>query len=697
MYAKLAVGNVRKSLRDYAIYFLTLMFGVCVFYAFNSIAQQGAVLDLGQAQDKMLELLSMLINGVSVFIAVILGFLIIYANRFLIRRRKREFGIYLTLGMDRSKVSRVIVLETLLVGLLSLVCGLALGVVVSQVMLYATAALFDATIDTFTITFSGTACLMTIVCFIVIFLVALIFNVVTVSRYKLIDLINADKTSESVKLRSLPLSVALFVVSLVCLGVAYALLIDNGLNSINEQFAASTALMLVGTFLFFFSLSGFLLRVVQSNKKLYVRGLNMFTLRQLNSKVNTAFLSISLVCVALFLALTSTCGGFAICTTMNKSLANATIYDASLTAYYADTSSIAQGGRSENDAPAQADGYDMHAALTRDVTGYEDLIAKDAQIDIRITDLTMGYLMDATDFEFSSAFNQLSMKDTPLPVITQSQFNELRALSGRDPIDLESDKFVICCDFDELKSFYQAFLNQNNSLEFNGTSLAPYSNGLDDTPTETSTFSMNTGILVIPDELMPTDALLWYSILDIAYNGSREQVEDSFNAAMDTAYGEDCLSYGNAPGWPFTRGMTAQFALGQAAGMTSVIAYLAIYIGFVLLIACAAILALQQLSEAADNKQRYAVLEKIGAEQGMVNHALFVQVGIYFLFPLMLAIAHSVVALFVVSDVVKLFGAIDIAAPLVLTVALALVIYGGYFLLTYFGSRNIILPRAKRA
>ncbi len=686
MYCKLALGNVRKSFKDYAIYFLTLLFGVCVFYAFNAIAQQNSVLELNQVQDQMLNLLGMLVSSVSVFIAVILGFLIVYANRFLIRRRKKEFGIYLTLGMDRGKVSRVIVLETLFVGLLSLICGIALGVAISQVMLYVTAALFNVTIDTFTFTFSESACMMTIGYFAVMFLVALVFNVITVSRYKLIDLINADRKSESVKLRSLPLSVALFIVSLVCIGVAYALLIDNGLVVMDEQLLLSTILVCIGTVLFFFSLSGFLLRVVQGSKRLYFKGLNMFTLRQINSKINTAFISIALVCMALFLAITSTCGGFAICTTMNKSLENATPYDASFTAAYATSQS-----------QAAADGYDMHAALQRDVEGYDTYVKADAQVDFHITELMMGDLIAKTNFVFSDTLNTTSAATAPMPVVTLSQYNNLRALTGLDPITLGNDEYLIWSDFNETQQFYRAFMQQNNSLEFNGLSLRAHSSELETVAAETSTFPMNTGALIIADSLLPAGTTLQYSTLNVMYNGTRAQVEIAFTAALDTAFGENSTSYGSTPGWPFSRVMTAQFAYDQAAGLTTVIAYLAIYIGFVLLIACAAILALQQLSEAADSMGRYALLEKIGAEQHMVNKALFMQIGIYFLFPLLLAICHSIVALSVVTDVVELFGMIDIAQPLIITVVFSLVIYGGYFLITYFASRGIIGQKAKRA
>ena len=207
MYARIALGNVRKSFRDFSVFFLTLAFGVCVFYAFGSITDQAAVIQMAADQRRMVQALADILSGLSVFVVIILGFLVVYANRFLIRRRKREFGVYLTLGMDIRHVSWIIVIETLVVGVVALGVGLLLGLGLSQVMMYVTAGLFEATIKGFVFAFSPAAALSTVACFAGIFLVTLVFNVSTVSRYKLIDLINADKVSEKVRLRSLPLSV----------------------------------------------------------------------------------------------------------------------------------------------------------------------------------------------------------------------------------------------------------------------------------------------------------------------------------------------------------------------------------------------------------------------------------------------------------------------------------------------------------
>ena len=323
-----------------------------------------------------------MLSSVSVFVAVILGFLVVYANRFLVRRRKREFGIYLTLGMGRAQVAAIMVMETLAVGVAALVVGLVLGVLLSQVMMYVTANLFEATIPGFAFVFSPGAALSTLACFAAIFALSLLLNVREVSRYRLIDLINADKVSEKVKARSLPVSVVLFLVSLVLMGVAYRTLLENGVMS--DKFGQATALVSVGTALFFFSVSGFLLRFLQGRPGVYLRGLNAFTLRQLNSRVNTAWVSITLVCAMLFVAICGVCTGFSVSRGISDALEKGSPYDASINAYPRGLM-IAGMDDADYDLPevneeAASDGFDMVAAMRRKVSDWDDIVSATAQV-----------------------------------------------------------------------------------------------------------------------------------------------------------------------------------------------------------------------------------------------------------------------------------------------------------------------------
>lgn len=697
MYAKIALGNVRKSFRDFSVFFLTLAFGVCVFYAFGSITDQAAVIDMAEDQRRMVQALSDILTGLSVFVVVILGFLVVYANRFLIRRRKREFGIYLTLGMDTRHVSWIVVMETLVVGVLALAVGLLLGIGLSQVMMYVTAGLFEATIQGFVFAFSPSACLSTMACFAGIFLVTIVFNVTTVSRYKLIDLINADKVSEKVRLRSLPLSVVLFLVSLVLIGVAYKTLLEHGMMEEGPYFAIATGLVTAGTLLFFFSISGFALRALQASPRAYLSGLNMFVMRQLNSRINTAWLSISLVCAMLFLAICGVCTGFSVATGMNEALVAGTRYDMSLVSY-------PTGMLGERDAqgPAAADGYDAIARLRADIPEFDELFRDAVQVNTYdldangepLVDVTVEDLAAGTDYASNATMDQmlLGSSATKLVLVPVSQYNALCAMIGEPGLDLGEDGCAFWNDMSSLNEFWGAVAEQNPELVVQGRTLSFVESAVVSTPFSDSGASGTiSGAIIVPDDVIPEGLGPSTTVVNLMYDGDRAEMNEAATSAIDEAYG-DIMGQGETiEAWPVWNPINAQGLLDQSSGTTVVVTYLAIYIGVILLVSCATVLALQQLSEAADNVGRYRVLAELGAERRMINRALLAQVGVYFLFPLVVAVAHAAVALSVVNDIVALLTGFQIGTALVGTVAFVVALYGGYFLVTYLTSRSLIV------
>lgn len=258
MYLKLALRNIRRSVRDYAVYFITLLFGVAVFYAFNSIGSQQILFDMEtSASRSVFDSTTYILGMFSVVVACVLGFLILYANQFLIRRRKREFGTYLVLGMTPGHVSRIVLYETVLVGMLSLAVGLICGVLLSQGLSFFTAALFGTTMTNYQFVFSPDAFLVTLACFAAIYVVVAAFNTITVSRCKLIDLIRAGEKNERAGVRNPWVCLVGFVAAIAILAYAYEQLIENGLVMLDQpEFLRATIGMLVGSLLFFLSLAG---------------------------------------------------------------------------------------------------------------------------------------------------------------------------------------------------------------------------------------------------------------------------------------------------------------------------------------------------------------------------------------------------------------------------------------------------------
>ena len=221
MLFKLSFENIKKSFKDYAIYFLTLVLGVAIFYMFNSLDSQQAMLEVSKSQKTIIQLMIQMLGMVSVFVAVILGLLIVYANNFLINRRKKEFGIYMTLGMGKRQISKIILLETVFVGIISLIIGLILGIFASQFMTILVGKMFESDMSKFEFVFSQDACIKTCIYFAVMYLAVMVFNTMNISRYKLINLLNATKKNEKVKMKNPVISILVFIVACVILGYAY--------------------------------------------------------------------------------------------------------------------------------------------------------------------------------------------------------------------------------------------------------------------------------------------------------------------------------------------------------------------------------------------------------------------------------------------------------------------------------------------
>ena len=729
MYLKLALRNIRRSVRDYAIYFITLLFGVAVFYAFNSIGSQQILFDMEASADaRMFDATAQMLGMFSVVVACVLGFLILYANQFLIRRRKREFGTYLVLGMTPGHVSRIVLYETVLVGLLSLIVGLICGVLLSQGLSFVTASLFGATMSNYQFVFSPDAFCVTLACFAAIYVVVALFNTVSVSRCKLIDLIRAGEKNERAGVRNPWVCLVAFVVSIAILAYAYQQLIANGLVMLDApEFTRATIGMLVGTLLFFWSLAGFAIAVLTRLRGVYLRKLNLFTVRQIASKVNTAFLSLWAVCVLLFFSITVFSSGMGLVEVFVGGVEKANPYSASLSAgvwYGPDGTPESSAGllerraEMEADAPerladAEAHDWSMAAALEEAAPDLWDAtIAEWAQVNLwSVPDMTYAPLIDAAETQASAEDMRLDdlgrVRDMNLGVIALSDFNGIRAVQGQEPLALEPGTCLMANNMDMIAPLAQAIAKAAPSVNIEGHELAIVGPVCDDTQVEDNVMAATSLALIVPDEvveaLQAEGCIPDRQILNVQYadNGqSAAENDDALEAIVAAAqplemggFEKGTAGAGDSYAsllWPVSRILTAHEMIAQSAGLKLMITYLALYIGFIFLVSTAAILAIQQLSQASDSAQRYRILWKLGCDRSMINRSLLAQVLVYFLVPLGLALCHSVCAVGVLSDSMLSAIGTNTFGPIMMAAVLLLVIYGGYLLVTYFAARGIV-------
>ena len=204
------------------------------------------------------------------------------------------------------------------------------------------------------------------------------------------------------------------------------------------------------------------------------------------------------------------------------------------------------------------------------------------------------------------------------------------------------------------------------------------------------------GIVVVADQSFPSSTVLTNSYILGNYQTPGDATEAQFRNQMKQYFGDGGLTGNDSDPYSLMFVVTASQYIQSAVGLSGIVTYLALYIGLVLFIACAAILALQQLSEASDNARAYQVLAELGAEKGLASRALFVQIGVYFLFPLLMAAAHATCAMSIMVSVIKSIGNFDVASSIGGVVAVVAALYGGYFLVTFFAARSIIFRGAKR-
>lgn len=697
MLVKLAFANVRKSARDFAVYFFTLVLGVAVFYAFNSIADSSAVQSLPTDVSEVVQLLSNIIAGVSVFIAIVLGFLVLYANAFLIRRRRAEFGMYLTLGMGKGDLLKISACETLIVGAASLAVGLLAGVALSQALTCLCLSMMAQPVEGVTLSFSTKAFTMTVATFAAIFAVSMFWNSAHLAKSKLIDLLAGSRKNDKPRLRNLPLSFALFIVSLCIIGYSYSMLLRTGLLGDDmSNLLIETILVSVGTVLLFFSLSGFLLKAAQMAKPLYLRGLNMFFLRQLASRINSTFVSMSVIAMTLFLALTSVCGGIGIVDAMQKNAENGMRCDASFTSYYAMNTDDENGNvstRSLVNGLVEESNFDAAVGLSKLTEQYgapswDSMVEKSAQINFYPSDVSFDTLHDLTGLNLLDSVGAgLITPDTTkqkASLIKVSDFNAARELCGLEPVTVNDGECLLWSDYATSQPYLTSVAAQQPAITIGDMQLKAQREIATDT-IECTSVSTRAFQIVVPDDAVtgePTFAVFDARIAD----DMQEEFANFCQALCDRNNAEE-------DSWPMYMYQNVAGVQANGHNLTALVSYLAMYIGFIMVVACAAILAIQQLSDASDNARRYELLAKLGAPQRMISGALFKQVLVCFAFPLVVAIAHTICAMQTVKDLVLVFGNFNLSATALMTAAIFLAVYGAYFLVTYFSARAIVMPK----
>lgn len=659
MLIRLAFKNVGKSYKDYGIYFFTLGFGVCVFYLFNAVYAQGQILEMHDEVNQAMEWLSAGLHLCSILVAFIMGFLVVHANNYFMSKRKKELGIYLTLGMSKVKISIVYVLETSLVACLALLAGLFMGIFLSQFMAIFTAYMFETTIKDYHLVISGDGILESMFTFGVIFLLIIVFNIIAISRYKLVDFLYSERKNRNLKIRNPKKTSILLFLGITSIAAAYYGLLRNGLHHLNCWLLASFFMGVIGTILVFYSITGIITALIRKKKNWYYRDLNMFFCRQLNYSINTNFIVLTVVCFTMYFTMSIFVLGYSMQSVVSKEIKETICYDMSFyESLELNERIIGQKLLTFLDESPYVGEYEAHGV-------YYDRE------------------QDYTDFDFLPKRGRKFLQKVPMLFLTESDFNNIRRIQHLEPIKLKNGEFTIVSNDKAIGKIIGRILESGVSYNLKGDWLK----------TDGKSYKMNIDnadyeylYMVIGDE--KREHLSDFQQV-INVNAKSEKDRKQFEAAVE----EQTKKVYKTRGYSYSISKTD--AKVSAIATRVVISYGTLYLGIVFLITCGVILAVRQLEDTTDNKYRYQLLSKLGVDDKMIISVLRKQISFYFAAPLLLGTLHAAILMITINRLVNLWGYMGIGKSIGIALGFTVVIDGIYYALTYVGSKNMIIKEQK--
>lgn len=673
MLFKLSLKNISKSIKDYAIYFFTLILGVAIFYVFNAIDDQSVMMKVSSTTAEIIKLMTNVLSGVSVFVSIILAFLIVYASRFLIKRRNKEFGVYLTLGMSKKKISLILFIETLIIGIVSLVVGLGIGFLLSQLMSILVANMFEADLTRFQFVFSTNACIKTLIYFSIMYFVVMIFNTINISKCKLIDLMHSNKKSEKIKLKNPLFCTIVFIISCIALGFAYYQ-VTGGIEKMTNANSIFVPIGVgaISTFFVFWSLSGLLLKIFISMKNTYYKGLNSFTLRQFLSKINTMTFSMTIICLMLFITICVLSSALSMKNSLNKNVVEFSPRDVEI-------SKPANVDLEDSDfTDKQIENYKL---------SFEEIFTKNG-FDFKKFKNIVYFSLYADDYvtlkSTLGTYYKTAKKNYPflryddyIVLMKNSDYNNLANNFNLEKINLNSDQYAVVGNYKEMIDIKNEALKRNTEIIVNQRIYLPKYKKAINGFYEMGSQKSEIGFIVLPDDALNENQKISNKMV-ADYNGNQDDIE------------KDVTSFLNNTSKYIITFNTKKDIRDASVGLGAIVTFLGLYLGIIFLISCAAILALKELSESSDNVEKFVVLRKIGVDEQELNKALFKQIGIFFMFPLILAIIHSIFGVMFCNNILKTMGVSFNLKSVIITSLFIIFIYGGYFFITYICSKNII-------
>ncbi len=683
MLGKLSFRNAKRQAKDYCIYFITVIISVALMFSFNSIATSNDISELSSYMASF----SKAISGINILIVLVMAWLINYCMRFMLEKRSKEFGTYQILGIEKKSISNIFTLENIMIGGIAFIIGIALGTFIYQILTSIIMNLFNQPYQ-IEISFNIKAVGMTAIYFFGIFALVLLNCRRKIKKTKVYDLLYANKKNENNMIKNAKGNVILFTLSIALL--VGAILINNNeftnaSNMIGRNIFIAIIMLIVGIYLFYISISSFIVKRYLNNKSRKYKKDNMFLYRNLTSKINT--MSLSLGTIALMFTIILIGGNVALL--MNNMINN----------------------EIEMGYPYEI----MISTADGDFSKYKEYIEKNT----KVKDMYEYRLYNIKEIGLSTAFEKTPFKGTIdkeiNSVLSLTNYNKLREILGYEKVDLKDDEIIINC-LKTAKGGLEKYTKENDKTKIVGKDVK-----IKEIRSENIAQVGFNGwyyAIIVPDSLIPLiekedkrlrdkndnnstivteqeDGADKIYYLDFAYNfvATTENMTDEkfYKELSNYIIKQEREIAGEVNGEEQNYNIEISLAnvqtkgerMSQTKSFYTIMSFLAFYVALIFVMATATLLAIQQLSDSEKYKYRYELLRKLGVDELQINRTIFKQILFYFAIPMVLPVIISIPVILGVGQIFTVAVTMEeIFKNICIMLGMFILVYGIYFIAT---------------
>lgn len=630
---------MKRQLRNYLIYFVTIAITISLIFAMNNMIYNK---DLQARADN----LAMVSNGLlvlSIFLSIIIAIVLGYANAYMLRLRKREFGTYLTLGMKRHQIVKLFLLENSFLVVLAILVGFILGSLLYQGLMVLMSNLLDYPFSFSFISIKGV--FVTLIMIVLIFTVTFISSSIYLKRVTIYELIYGAQKVQKIQQKPF-LSFGVTIVSAALIGfsfIRFSTHIEGVFKSESGSEAGlllMIALLAISIIIFHIALAKCLMYVLLKSKLLRGKGTNQFVLRQLSASLSANALLLGLLAFLISFAIIATNTGFLYKAVEETNIENRYPFDV-------------MGNESINEENP------VSAEQAVEAIGKQNVIEESFQ--------TPFFTSGGVDFLKQTAWYDEEFTDTDV-YMRESDLNQLLEAIGEQTISL-NDEYAIYSDTALIQSydFSQQTITVNNK-EYK----------LKEVEATLPAFVWAYFVIVVPDELVDQ-----MQQIQTAYAWNVK--DDNFDAfALNQA-----LSY-QEPVEDFfvqrTDYRIQRYERMNSLAFSAILIVGALYLGFVFILLAMAILSLKTLSAISDDEKRYQILHRIGVSRTQQTTTLAKQIFAFFAFPVVVPLFLAIPITMISEQLIHLLGfgeQLSMSVLSSLIVGVILIIYSLYFIVTF--------------